>query len=314
MIQVNEKDYLIVRAGNKNRLARVLEVGDEDVVVKVFEGEKTVELDLPMKDVYANLGVSPKVGKVYGTNVEPKRRAFNMDFWGEVVLYVKYDKKQQDKLITLLTKTADKLLDKNLPEPNIIVHIKERTGKMAGCYKHTKGEAPDILDARPEHDIISGFDYVVSHEYAHGIWFNHITPKTRLRWIQLYHDYVQLSHVKSKDLEEILNAIVELGTVGAFLKDADPQDKIIVRSALRHVSTVHGISPQHFGLLLNMGEAVDHLWPKSLELGEKKLFVSDYARKSPEELFAESFAFWFTGHKLPKDAQSLLDRTLANLK
>lgn len=47
------------------------------------------------------------------------------------------------------------------------------------------------------------------------------------------------------------------------------------------------------------------------------MYASNYrnknARLSPEELFAETFAHWFVGRKLPKALQDGLDKTLSNL-
>ncbi len=76
---------------------------------------------------------------------------------------------------------------------------------------------------------------------------------------------------------------------------------------------LHAIDRKHFELALMLGDDVSVYWPKTVELSEKKVIISDYAKRSPEELFAEAFALNFVGKKLPQKLHDLLDKHMRTL-
>src|SRR5690606_22737552 len=87
----------------------------------------------------------------------------------------------------------------------------------------------------------------------------------------------------------------------------------ILKACLKHIKSLHGIDRKHLDTLLRFGHDIDEYWPSYVEFAEKNVIVSSYAGTKPEELFAEAFAFWFTGKSLPKEVKKLLDRSLAQL-
>lgn len=316
---IEPKDYVLVANRGKSVLIRVSDVVEDPTEESSGKYEGSIvgrdgqAVEFEGKEVSANMGRSPKVGKAYGVSVEPRRRAFNHDFFGEVQVFRAFSKKGAEQLDKALDDAAESLGSK-YPTLNLITEIRQTQGKYAGYYKYFGGteDKPDRLCVRPEDDF-QGFQMVASHEYAHGLWFNHMTPKSRMRWIKLYLAGITLNRVKRDELETILNAVVEHGRIAGYVKEADPREQMIVRAALKQISSNYSLKSYDLQMMIDMQEDLSELWPKSLELSEKELFFTAYAQKSAEELFAECFAYSHTGHKLPKTAKALLDRTLANL-
>lgn len=276
-----------------------------------IEGKET-PFDFKLSEVVAFLGRAPSPGSVYGVNVEPLRERIDHSFWGEIRIFAELDDGQKKALRVALKSVKDKLDKIRAPQLPLITEIRAQKGKMLGYYKHhPKGET-DTLCAKVDEGI-SDMEYVVSHEYAHGIWFRHMTPKQRMSWVRLYHDAVTLSDVTSKELKDILEDIKSNGDLHAYWRECDEETINILRAVFRHIKQVHAIDRKHFELALMLGDDVSVYWPKSVELSEKKVLLTPYATKSPEELFAEAFALSFAGKKLPSLLAERLDKTLRAL-
>jgi hypothetical protein len=207
---------------------------------------------------------------------------------------------------------AKKLRQLGVGGLNHIVEIRQPSGKYAGFHKFQPKSATDTLCVKPESNL-EGLHYLIFHEYAHGIWHRMLSPKTRMRWVQLYHEYIHLENVQSEDLQQLLEEIEAQGSISVFMRDCDDRSLVIVKDVLRHIQHVHGLNKKHLELLLDHEEDLECYWPSSMELSEKETCLTEYARKSPEELFAESLAFNFCGRLVPKKIQSYIDKTLSNL-
>lgn len=311
-------DYIILAVTPVKRvLARCIKADKEKkkyqaVLDKdVLEG-KEVPFDFNPKEVVASLGRSPSSGSVYGVTVEPLRERIDHSFWGEIRIFADLDDSQKKALRIALKNTKEKLQKIRAPQLPLITEIRVQKGKMLGCYKyHAKGDT-DTLVARVDEGVTE-MDYILGHEYAHGIWYRHMTPKQRMSWVRMYHDAITLSDVSSKELKEVLDSLVENGDLRSFAKECDEETLLILKAVFRHISQVHSITRQHFELALMLGDDVSVYWPKRVELSEKKVLLTEYARKSPEELFAEAFALNFVGKKLPPKLHDLLDKHMRTL-
>lgn len=315
---ISQGDYLIIPITmGKNALVKAtISSKDSKTCKGVLENadeEKKVAFDFKVKEVVANLGKSPKCGNVYGVNVEPLRERIDHPFWGEIQIYTELDEHQRKALRTGMKEVVEQLKKLNVPKLPLITQIKEAKGKMRGYYKHKPRADKDVLCAKVDEDL-NELDYIFGHEYAHGLWARCMSPKAQMAWIKLYHDALTLKDVTAKELKEILEDLKSNGDVSSYMKECDEETLLILRAVFRYIKQVHSIEPRHFKLALMLGEDIDQYWPKAVELSEKKVLISEYAKKNPEELFAESFAMHFCGKKLPQRVADLLDKSRRNFK
>lgn len=316
MLVVN--DYAIVQvATSKRALVRCVSVADGGkkfkgvLQEKKSNGEDTPPVIFSKSEIVANLGRSPKVGSVYGVSIEPLRQTAAHPFFGDVHIYKDMDDVQRNKVRGAMSAVAKGLTKLRLPELSLTTEVRTPHGKMVGFYKYRPKADSDVLCFKPDDDV-SNMDYVISHEYAHGLWFRCLTPKMQAAWVRLYHDAITLSDVKKDELAQLLDDVKTYGDLGGFMRE-NPDTVPTIRAIFRHIKQVHSIDRKHFELALVVGDEVDLYWPSKIELSEKQVLLTEYARKSPEELFAEAFALRFSGKKLPKKVDDLLSKCLTRL-
>jgi hypothetical protein len=301
----------------KNVLGRVVKMDKERkkyqaVLEKDSVDGQNVPFDFKLAEVVAYLGRSPKAGSAYGVQVEPLRERIDHSYWGEIRIFAEIDDNQRKAIRLALKLTKEKLAKMRMPQLPLTVEIREQKGKLRGFYKHKPKAEFDTLCAKIDEGV-SEMDYIVSHEYAHGIWFRHMTPKQRMSWVRLYHDAITLNDVAPKELKAILEDLKSNGDLRSYAKEVEEETLLILKAVFRHISQVHSITRQHFEMALMLGDDVSVYWPKSVELSEKNVLLTEYSKRSPEELWAEAFALHFTGKKLPSKIHDLLDRHMRTL-
>lgn len=316
-VAVKTGDYVILQVNDKKKgLARVVSADRETRKYKaLLEGgnkENEVSFDFKLREVIANLGTSPGIGKAYGVNIEPLREVHDRPFWGPVSFYREVDDDYRKRLFSRLKAVAAALQAKKYPVLELNTEIRSVTGKYAGYYKFRPKVESDILCIRPD-DTFSSFEYIASHEYAHGLWFRCFTPKMRMAWIKLYHEAITLNQVGRKDLEAMLDDLARNGDLYSYAKEIDGDQLLILNAVFKHMKSVHSIEKKHFQLALTLGDDISPYWPSAVELSEKKLVTTDYAQKSPEEFWAEAFSLRFAGKKLPSRVEELLSHTVRRL-
>ena len=311
-------EYIIVAlTPAKNVLARVVKADKEKKKYQAVLEKDSIEgdnapFDFKPAEIIASLGRAPKTGSAYGVSIEPLRERIDHSFWGEIRIFADLNDAQRKALRISLKDTKEKLQKKHLPQLPLITEIRAQKGKMLGYYKHKPKAEFDVLCAKID-DSISEMDYIIGHEYAHGIWFRHMTPKQRMSWVRMYHDAIVLNDVSAKDLKAILEDLKQNGDLRSYWQECDEETQNILKAVFRHIKQVHAIDRKHFELALMVGDDISIYWPKTVELSEKKTLLTSYAEKSPEELFAEAFALQFSGKKLPGHIHDLLDRHLRTL-
>jgi hypothetical protein len=275
------------------------------------DDSKSISFEL--RDIVANIGKYPKAGSIYGVKIEPLIRTIKDKQFKEIRVYQKLKDEQLDRLLNELKDFYSDVKQKGHHKIPYHIEVRNPQGKYAGYYKYLPKAEFDILCIKPEKNL-EGLQYLLSHEHAHGLYWRRCNARTRNSWVKMYHKYIALSEASEEDLSSILEEIQGVGHIGDYLKEADEETKAIVKACLRYIGQVHGIGKHHLDTALSLQESIEEYWPtSSLDFSEKEIIVSDYARKNPEELFAEASAFNFLGRPLPKKVQTLLDRTYATL-
>lgn len=311
--------YIILQLNtDKPALARCTHAEGDDLRA-VLEKEKDKDSKSPpivkfqKTDLIAVLGKRPKVGGAYGLKIEPLVRRENFKFWGDARIYNWFDDHQMELLREVLDKAYRKLKKLNvIGSIPFELEVRQPQGKYAGMYKFRPKAETDVLIVKPTLTM-DQMDYYLFHEYAHGIWYRMLTPKMRLRWVRMYTDYTTLLEIKEKELKTLREDVEAEGSIRAYMAGAEDETKLQLKEILKHITTIHGITVKHLEWVLENDESLEDYWPTNIEMSEKEMVISDYAKKSPEEFFAEAVSFKFLERRIPKKIEELYEKTMARL-
>lgn len=317
---VSQGDYVVVSLGKKPELAKITAVPEgkkgtyKAVLCKDEDTEKqsVLSIDISKNEIKSNLGRTPKVGSVYGARVEPLLKTRESKFWNEIRFYTHLGDEWEKTVIKEIASAMRRLQELKLDGVILDLEIREVSGKYAGWYKWFPKRDIDKLCVKPQPNA-EGLRSVVWHEYGHAVWFRRMTSKQRFKWVKLYHQHIGLQEVGIADLDDIRGEVESSGSIGQFLRDVTEDNLVIFKAIMRQISQVHNMQKKHLDMALHQGESLEDFWPTSLELSDKVVLITDYARKSPEELFAEAFQIHMEGKKLPKIVRGLMEETLTKL-
>ena len=314
--------YAIIKYKGKPKLAFVLNAKSRQAVLdETLHSDEPVNFTYDKDQVLASLGESPAPGSIYGIKVEPYQKTVETTAYGPIHFFRKLDKKQSTALRKSLKKVYS-LFDKKasidfLPLHGI--HVRNKRGKWAGSYKaQTKGsERKDIITFHTEDFTDLNFtEYLIAHEFAHGIWYRCMPYKLRARWIKLYDKRMKLSQIDQDYLVDMLEALISYeGGLGAYLKEvADDDERLILKEVLNYFKKHHSLTRDNVELLIEYdSDTLANIWPPLALLTEKRSDVSQYASTKVEEFFAESIAYHLTGKILPKDVTKAVVGTLKQI-
>jgi hypothetical protein len=140
------------------------------------------------------------------------------------------------------------------------------------------------------------------------------------KWIKLYEQYVQTQIAEKDTVKSVLEAMAELSdmNVSGYLDtlEKDGLEEQVADSVLQHIQDVYGLKISHLDMLLDSGLSIKDYLPSSSKMvfGESKSPVTEYANKSPEELWAEVFALYHLKADLPLECRKLMRRSIKNLR
>ena len=293
-------------------------------------GPQRETVDVAASNVLLNLGPKPRPGKVYGVDTgHIWLKTFQHEFWGSVHVFTRMDAETLNLVRKGLDSTAHILKKLKLERyvDHIHTELREAKGKWAGMYNHAK-EGPSRIWYAPEKAMgsLDAMKNVILHEYGHVLRYNGLTNNDmRASWLKLYNRSVAKNIVDKttlrryfQDLSIEYNNDPEIRLAEALKSIAqEDEDQKNLRAVLKWFKDIHRLGPKDLEILLSAGQ-LDHLeklWPSdSLDVSKLDPLVSEYALKSVEELFAESFALYATGIKLPERVTKLLERSLSIIR
>lgn len=319
------------RKDEKAFLAKISKLRDDGTVFVVPEkdlqyGSNTV--DVLKKEIKVLLGSNPLPGRVHGFDLNNLyRKTIEHDFWGNIHFFIKPDEQTMKVLKKGLDSSAKivKKLGLEMYANAFETEIRAKSGKYAGMYKHGGKEKPNKVWYAPEfaHGVHAVMEYVILHEFGHVVRWNGIkSNKLRNKWIRLYQKTIQQVQVPSKDLSAILSDIAgeDEGQVSFnsalnnAMSDRHPRFK---KAILQWLKETHKIGPKELEIMWRSNNVRDisQYWPDHLiDTHDLKPKVTEYATKNVEELFAEVFAFYAQGMKLPEVCVSLMEESLSRAK
>lgn len=322
-IAVEKDDYIIVRNRRKPVLCLVLNADSRRAVVeKSLLADEMEHITYEIEDVLCNLGPAPAHGKIYGCDVMPYQGTIESKKFGPILLFREVPKKEL-KALNKAMKSVYDIFEKQASVdflPLHQIHICPKKGKYAGEYRSkAKGsDTFDVIKLFPETfaDPIYN-EYLIAHEFAHGLWYRCVSPELRSRWMNLYQKRVKLSAIDSNHLEELCSEVVRYeGGIRDYTKEvAEEDERLVIKEVLTYFKKYHSMAPADVDLMLahDSGKLAD-MWPTRALLSETRPDISQYSMTKVEEFFAEAVAYSMTGKILPKDVQKGLDRTFKYCK
>lgn len=313
-------------SSNVVKVTKVLESSYIGVAVKTaHHTAQTVEIQ---KDaVRINLGPNPPDIKVGDCNLAENFTVHQTEhsFFGAINWSFVPEDEVEKRVHKAYTGTA-KFLNANglgdLSRLPIIHEVYHKITKYAGRYKSSRDLAKNSGFMRfcPLHEkpSLEHSSYVAAHEVGHVIDLQLLVkrPKLRAKWIELYHETLAPITVDKDTRAELLSKLKESASLSDFkaLIRTDEDQLEAAKAIFAYINKAHGLRPFDIDVILlaENAESLEAYWPKSSSCFTRKLTpsVSEYATVNVHELFAESFAFYVAGVKLPKAITSLMEESL----
>lgn len=320
-IGYSSEDYLVVIQGTKKSFG--IAVGRNRLLLeKGVEDDETSEtIDFEDSEVVANLGQTVAPGtSVFGFTVNTYEFTIVDKHWGKIHFYRKMkDDRELKYFKRMLKEVYDKLEELKATGflPLNCIKVYQKKGKKVGCYRFNFKNG-DSMDLMPEDFKDKKYNqYLLFHESAHGIWFRQVPKDIQVKWIDIYNDRINVFNGDKKKIRALAKeaSVCEEGIQWYIKNECEGEDADLVRECLSYVKRVHKLNVKQLELYLeaNGSDSIFKFWPKVADIGKPIPDISDYSMESYEEFFAEAFAYYMTGKKIPKDVKKLLKYTLKNL-
>lgn len=314
-----EKDsYIIVRQGNKNFLCLAINPERRRAVIDstlIDDDPKHIEYD--ENNLVCNLGLKPPVGQTaFGVKIQPYVSSVDTKY-GPMHFYRELNEREMKSFKKSLKSTYEKMMALNLNIfPFSALRIYPKRGKYAGMYtfRRKSAEIWDAVDLFPEtFEDAKWNDYLMFHEYGHGVWYKMMPSQFKARWIKLFHKRLELTNFLKERLDSLLDECINYqdGNLKDFFKELDDESKLVFREVQAHYKKYHKLDGTSLNILFTEdSEKFASMWPKRTTIVEMKADPSEYALTKPEEFFAECFAFHMCGRMVHKDITKLMEKTL----
>lgn len=318
-MEIKQGVYVIGNDGKKNWLMQVSSVNDGMVYGHLDSNRAYApqQGEFMLKQIVAVLGDKPAPGSAYGCTIEPFCRTLVHPEWGNVHWHLQMPKTEKLALKNALDSVAKKLNRAKLfafvAEGALELEVRPPKGRYTGMYhyKIKNGENLDRMILRPKMGV--PMDYVVAHESGHGVWYRLLTPSQHARWIRLYHSYTKMQEFEPHHLRKLRDDYIADSVPVRDFRGQLEEAQVLLFDNL--ISTLCGntrLTTRHLDVLAETAslETIKESWPTHIEDSDFEIAVTEYGTNNPEEFFAETFAYWLLGQKLPKRVQAAMDNTV----
>jgi hypothetical protein len=332
-----EGDYVVVRtsAQDKPLKTAVVKLRGSDSKDQLFG---RLEKDAHLKpttstflttDILINLGRDPYPGSVYGADLKSLyRKTLQHDKFGDIHFFTKPSKETLESFWQSLDATYFLLEKFNLTELLSLpicfeVHPQESMGRYTGYFKPSRDpeKSPhritiSVGEHSLEHASIATWTYILLHELGHAAHLTQLiaSPEAMAAWVSLYTRTVIDENIHDQDLKRLQKSFLKSeATVADFASTLEEDDAESFRKILGWIKKIRGVSVGDLNQLVRTRkvEDVQYVWPTKSVTSPKLIpAVTEYACKNPKELFAETFAFVLSSHKVPKELATLMEKSL----
>lgn len=317
MLPVEKDDYIIVRVGKKNKLCFAHSPKRNTAYIEdTMANEEPQTVEYTAETLVANLGSDPAPGKAYGVDIQPHYGEVQTPI-GPMHIYRKMEDDEKEAVTIAIKRIKKKVDEQGLGKvfPFTRLEVLNAKGKWAGSYSVSfkSGTPEDMVRLHPK--ILSDQiynQYIFAHETGHGIWFKFVSEKIRAEWLEIYNGLTKVSKAKKSEMEELCTSLVaSQQSVREFQRDIEEDELQLFKEALAYLKKHHKLSPEDVNTLLNQNSKVlASIWPTSASFSNSESLISEYAKVSVQEMFAEAYAYHTTGKEIPKSVKKLLEKTL----
>lgn len=275
-----------------------------------------------LKSKSIDLGPTPPAGKVYGfdtTNLYIKATAHAL---GEFHWFYKPTKEVHKTMVQAVAELEQRLNKLKLPVPDdsVIWVLRKGTPKHAGWYINSKNvdKKPHQFGFVPDHFGDTKPLYILAHEYAHWLYFNHVGSNAELSasWVAMFNRSVKTAPIKA-DLNALLKAWLKSQLpANQFAKSLEDEDRSAFTRVVSTMCKMHRLDLHDLEVLMlsNKLKTLHKMWQVSVHQHETVAFplLTAYSTTNVKELFSEALAHAITG--LPvKDPElkDLVQRTIS---
>ena len=316
-------DYLIFHDENidkkHNLLGKVEKLNPLLVKLQpdLLGNQSTIELS--RKSILCVVGSKPVSGHVYGVDLSNVyRTSISIEKFGILHYYF-----APEKSIRKALKAAFAIVAKRLESAKLYSIFDEQVNyyvksmRNPGMYYagDENKNIPHRIELDPTRTTIEDLPHCILHEIGH-YYFNKLDNDWQFKWVNLYAKYVQMDRFTSKDMKALRDNFVHSGlSFVEFRKELDEPEQTYFKSVQKHLQKCFKLNPKQLQILYEENpEVVLSKFPTSTTKVEYETLVSEYATKNYQELFAESFAFYLLDVKLPKDVNTLIEKSVTVLR
>lgn len=331
-MKLQRNDIVIqIPAKGPKRLLRVKNPKGSKVICTPADREVLASastIDVPLSEIVVNLGDKPQMSqRVLGVRPWPFKRT-EITKAGDVHWFRTSKTEERDALHRGL-EAANSWMNKHKLHPKqVSFEIYPKSGTYAGMYYHKPREDVNIIELMPEsfaqapetfnsesRSATLWAKYICLHEMGHGVWFTLFPKRLRAEWLELYADLHTLAQANNKLLHKLGKKIRKHnGTLGEFKASVSEEEAELTDLAVSWIADFRKIKSREFSDLLenNRPKLIEKLWPERYELldVDTAVPITEYANKDVSELFAEAFAHYACGIKIPKKYRRAVETAL----
>lgn len=318
----SEKDYLVVRQGDKNHL--VLATGNT-VGIKAntlgSQEPETIKFSPKAGDVLCVLGPDPEPGtSVFGVTVRPYA---SMPVYGGLPRMSLYGRESEvAKACRLGVKKLPKVIEKyglqevmrRCKQINFIQQSGSKTHSFRSKFK--KDEWHDEMSVFIDRDCVSVDVYNrLMLALGEAVWTHGLSPKRKVRWMLLFKKLRNVQRINLSTLTGLLEDFQRAGDA-KDVKNVVSEDLLpFVDVIFRMIARQNSISVRELELIAaNDSAAVAELWPGEMQIAEGRPDLDKAIMKNPTTLFANVFARHLDGIDMGKTLRKAIKNSLKEIR
>jgi len=313
---VERDDFVMVfeQGMTKPVLAKVLKLKNTGYRIILSDerrakfGDQDYEAEISHDMVMANLGPKPAFGKVYKADVEPYTQTLQSKcFKLPIIDMVGMDERETKQILSAISKLRKVARSYGFSKyiRNIQVMVRPGLTKTAGTWGMKKDEGEFITLFLPCTDKLADnalpWDYILFHEIGHHFWNLYMKPNEQARWIRMHRKGLSMQDISATKVTQMRATLEEAGSVKAYRKELEEDEKRNFSKVLSTVCKTMNVKPSELDALMAAGENLADYWITTpVPMSDSKILITEYARKNPQELFAEAVAHLFSKMEMPE--------------
>lgn len=317
----SERDYVVVRQGNKNHL--VLATGKTVGLLANTLGSpepETIKFSPKAGDVLAVLGPDPEPGmSVCGVTVRPYA---SMPVYGGLPRLALYGREAEvAKACRIAVKKLPKIIEKyNLQEAvrrckqiNFIQQSGSKTHSFRSKFR--KDEWHDEINVFVDRDCVSVDVYnKLMIALGESVWTHMLSSKRKVKWMLLFK---KLRNVQRLNLSTLTGLLEDFQRAGDAkdVKNVVSEDLLpFVDMIFRTIARQNSISVRELEMIAATDSAaVAELWPGEMQIAEGRPDLDKAIMKNPTTLFANVFARHIDGIDTGKTLRKAIKNSLKEI-